>query len=130
MGDHLRKTRLDRGLSQSDIARTLQVTMDTVTGWELNRNKPTAKFAKSIVEFLGYFPFIYDGQSLGRRLYYARLITGKTQKQVSDVIGCDASNLRYIELDQRKPQVKTCQKIQDYINAALAPLQHGSGVTL
>jgi transcriptional regulator with XRE-family HTH domain len=80
LGDHLRKTRLDRGLSQSAVARILNVTADTVTNWELNRCKPTAKLAKSIIDFLGYFPFEVDNLSLGKQLYYARLITGKTQR--------------------------------------------------
>ena len=39
------------------------VTPDTVTGWELNRHKPSFKFAKVITEFLGYFPFKVDGIS-------------------------------------------------------------------
>ncbi|TNE64221.1 MAG: XRE family transcriptional regulator [Bacteroidetes bacterium] len=53
LGDHLRKTRLDRGLSQSELARLLNVTTDTITGWELNRHEPTAKLAKRISNFLG-----------------------------------------------------------------------------
>lgn len=89
-----------------------------VTGWELNRNTPTPKFAKEIIAFLGYFPFINDS-SLGKRLYYARLITGKTQKETAVMIGCDASNLRLIELDQREPQTKMREKIEDYIRASL-----------
>ncbi len=116
MGDHLRKVRLDRGLSQPDVARILKVTTDMVTCWELNRNQPTAKFAKAIIDFIGYFPF--QSTSMGEQLYYARLITGKTQKQVADLIGCDESNLRRIELDQRKPTPKTLQKILEYINYA------------
>jgi DNA-binding transcriptional regulator YiaG len=43
LGDHLRKTRLDRGLSQSDVASILQVDTDTVTTWEMNRHQPNAK---------------------------------------------------------------------------------------
>ncbi len=78
LGDHLRKVRLDRGLSQPDVAKILKVTTDMVTCWELNRNQPTAKFAKAIIDFIGYFPF--QSTSLGEQLYYARLITGKTQK--------------------------------------------------
>ncbi|MCB9284591.1 MAG: helix-turn-helix transcriptional regulator [Lewinellaceae bacterium] len=54
LGDHLRKARLDRGLSQPEVARILQVTSDTVTGWELNRHKPRGKSARVIIEFLGY----------------------------------------------------------------------------
>jgi len=57
LGDHLRKTRLDRGLSQSEIARILNVATDTVTGWEVNRYQPSLRLAKAIIAFLGYIPF-------------------------------------------------------------------------
>ena len=120
MGDHLRKTRLDRELSQGDVASILQVVTDTVTTWEMNRHHPTAKFAKSIIEFLGYLPFICDDHSLGTKLFYARLITGKTQRQVANLIGCDTSTLRCIELDQSIPLPRTRDKVQDYIDDAVA----------
>lgn len=116
LGDHLRKVRLDRGLSQPDVAKILKVSTDMVTCWELNRNQPTAKFAKAIIDFLDYIPFKVDDCSIGKQLYYARLITGKTQKQVAKIIGCDTSNMRRIELDQRVPQDKTRGKIEDFIN--------------
>ena len=118
IGDHLRKTRLDRNLSQQDVAKIIKVTSDTINGWELNRYRPTAKSARLIISFLRYFPFTFEGQSLGKKLYYARLITGYTQKQVAELIGCDASNLRRIELDQRKPMTRICEKIQDFIGNA------------
>ncbi|MBK7407192.1 MAG: helix-turn-helix transcriptional regulator [Saprospirales bacterium] len=57
LGDRLRKTRLDRGLTQPDLAKILRVATDTVTGWELNRNQPSLKHAKAITDFLGYIPF-------------------------------------------------------------------------
>ncbi len=90
-----------------------------VTCWELNRNQPTAKFAKAIIDFLGYIPFEVEDSSIGKQLYYARMISGNTQKQVANLIGCDASNLRYIELDQRKPGVETKRKIEEYFRIAL-----------
>lgn len=119
LGDHLRKTRLDQELSQSNVASILQVNTDTVATWEMNRHKPTAKFTKSIISFLRFVPFTFEGQSLGRQLYYARHITGHTQKQAAELIGCDASNLRSIELDQRSPLTRTYEKIQNYIDSSL-----------
>jgi DNA-binding XRE family transcriptional regulator len=119
LGDHLRKTRLDRGLSQRIVASMLQVDTDTVTTWEMNRHQPTAKFAKSIIEFLGYFPFTLTGCSLGKKLYYVRLIRGKTQWQVAKLIGCDAATIRGIDLEQRKSFTRTSEKIQDYIDDAV-----------
>jgi transcriptional regulator with XRE-family HTH domain len=119
LGDHLRKMRLDRGLLQRDVASLLLVDTDTVTTWEMNRHQPTAKFAKSIISFLGYIPFTFAGQSIGRQLHCARLIGGHTQKQVAELIGCDASSLRSIELDQRSLLKRTYEKIQDYIGSSL-----------
>ena len=115
LGDHLRKVRLDRGLSQPNVADVLKVSTDMVTCWELNRNQPTAKFAKVIIDFLGYLPFKSDGHSFGKKLYFARLITGKTQKLIAKELGCDESNLRHIELNRRTPHGKTKEKIQVYI---------------
>lgn len=111
--------RLDRGLSQADVAKVLHVTPDTVTGWELNRHEPPPKSAALIISFLGYFPFTSDDLSLGKQLHYARLIAGKTQRQAAKEIGCDESTLRLIELDQSKPQPGTQLKIQDFINDTL-----------
>jgi transcriptional regulator with XRE-family HTH domain len=61
-------------------------------------------------------PFTHEGVSLGRKLYYARLISGKTQRQVAAKIGCDESNLRRIESDTRKPGKSTSLKIQRFID--------------
>lgn len=110
--------RLDKGLSQLDMARLLQVSETMVTLWELNRNHPTPKFARRIIEFLGYTPFL-ENESLGNRLYWARLVSGKTQAEVSKEIGVDESNLRWIELDVRKPLRKTREKIEGFVENAL-----------
>ena len=118
LGDYLRATRLDRGLSQPEVAKILKVTPDTVTGWELNRHQPPARLAKKIIQFLGYIPFKEEGVSLGKQLYFARLLSGKTQEQVAANIGCDESNLRYIELDKRKPGKRILIKIQIFIDAS------------
>ena len=121
LGDHLRKVRLDHGLSQADVARILYASGTMVMAWELNRNQPTAKFAKRIIEFLGYVPF-QNHESLAKRLYLARLISGKTQEQVSNEPGVDESNLRLIELGARTPFLKTREKIERFVENALQPL--------
>lgn len=67
-----------------------------------------------MIDFLGYVPFSLDGCSIRKQLYYARLITGKTQRQVAELLGCDTSNLRHIELGKRNPQAKVRRKIEGY----------------
>ncbi len=126
LGDYLRKTRLDRGLSQLQVARLLKVTTDTVTGWELNRHEPPARLAKRIIHFLGYLPFQEETRSIGKKLYLARLISGKTQEQVAIQIGCDESNLRRIELNERNPRKKVLGKIQSFIAASQNKLSNES----
>ncbi|MEO5906284.1 MAG: helix-turn-helix transcriptional regulator [Saprospiraceae bacterium] len=118
LGDHLRKVRLDRRLSQPQVAKMLKVTTDSITGWELNRYEPQARLASRVIQFLGYKPFPEEGLSLGKKLFFARLLSGMTQKQVASKIDCDESNLRYIELDKRTPGQMTLAKIQKFIASA------------
>ncbi|MCB0526096.1 MAG: helix-turn-helix transcriptional regulator [Saprospiraceae bacterium] len=118
MGDHLRKVRLDRGLSQQEVAICLNVTTNSITGWELNRNVPTVRMAKRIIEFLGYVPIYENTQSFEGRLYLTRMITGKTQAQVAKEILVDQTTLRRVELGSQKPVRKTREKIEAFIKDA------------
>jgi transcriptional regulator with XRE-family HTH domain len=115
LGDHLRKVRLDRGLSQPQVAKLLKVTQDTVTGWELNRHEAQTKMVRRIIKFLGYIPFSDSSISLGHQLHQARLILGHTQEQSARIMKCDCSNLRCIELDKRKPRNKILSAIEKYV---------------
>ena len=127
LGDHLRKVRLDRGLSQPDVAKILNVITDSVTGWELNRHIPPPRSAKAIIAFLGYFPFMVEGELLGRQLYYARLITGKTQEEVAAIVGCDESIVRLIERGARHPKGLILSELQTFICSALESGPENSG---
>lgn len=118
LGDHLRNKRLDIGLSQADIARVLKASETMVTVWELNQNEPTAKFAKKIIEFLGYVPFL-EHESLDKRTHLTRLVSGKTQEQVLKEINVDESNLRLIDLGVRILFRKTREKIEQFIKNVL-----------
>jgi len=57
-GDHLRKKRLDLNLSQSQVAKIINVTTDSITNWELNRNEPNLNQVPKIISLLGYTPDI------------------------------------------------------------------------
>lgn len=102
LGDHLRKVRLDRGLSQPEVARILDVHSDTISHWEWNEHEPTVQYASRIIALLGYFPFSFETAPLEKQLYYARLITGKLQIEVAKEIGCDHTGLCRIEQGLRK----------------------------
>lgn len=115
LGDHVRAVRLQKCLSQPEVAKLLKVTTDTVTGWELNKHEPHARLAGRIIKFLGYVPIMEKQTSIGERLRQARQILGHTQEQAAKRMRCDESNIRYIELGKRKPMADTSQKIERYI---------------
>lgn len=73
LGDHLRKIRLDRRLSQPEVARILNVCPDTVFHWESNEHEPTVQYASRIIAFLGYFPFSFESAPLEKQLYYVSM---------------------------------------------------------
>tara|TARA_R110002124_G_scaffold283212_3_gene458959 strand:+ start:271 stop:570 length:300 start_codon:yes stop_codon:yes gene_type:complete len=56
IGDHIRKVRMDRKLSQGKLSRALNVSVATIANWELNRSKPLEINLSSIIDFLGYVP--------------------------------------------------------------------------
>jgi len=102
-------------MSQAEVAAILMVSNDTVTGWELNRQTPTAKMARKIIEYLEYVPFETAKASLADRLCNARMICGLTQRQVATYLECDESNLRLIELGKRIPGKRMLEKILHFI---------------
>jgi transcriptional regulator with XRE-family HTH domain len=58
LGEHLRKKRIDMGLSMPKLAKLLGVgvTDTAIEKWEKNQNRPTEPYRSRIVEFLGFDP--------------------------------------------------------------------------
>lgn len=123
LGDHLRKVRLDRALSQPHVANLLGVTPDTVTGWELNRHEPYAKDARQLIQFLGYIPSLENSESLGGRLRLARQVLGMTQREAAKQMGCDPSTVRLLELDLTRPAKKTQERVLEFCRQAFQVAQ-------
>ena len=58
LGEHLRKKRVDLGLSMPKLIRLLGLNVydTTIEKWEKNENRPTERYRSRIVEFLGFDP--------------------------------------------------------------------------
>ncbi|MDD5695257.1 MAG: helix-turn-helix transcriptional regulator [Bacteroidales bacterium] len=109
-GDHLRKRRLDLDLSQPRVAKIINVTADSITNWELNRNEPQLKYIPKIISFLGYVPTICENPIKNYRIQ-----KGLTQKAISKILGIDPSTLGRIENDTGKRISKAIkEKLQTY----------------
>jgi DNA-binding XRE family transcriptional regulator len=56
-GDHIKLSRLQRKLTQKQVAKLLGVSPFTVLNWEKNKTTPPVQGMPAILRFLGYNPF-------------------------------------------------------------------------
>lgn len=98
LGDHLRKKRLDLGLSQKDLAAQLQVTTGTICNWEMSHFSPQKRFTPRLQSFLGYCPL-----SLLREAR-SKLIQAPKLHGLNDVRGLDSLAAGKIRDRARDPQ--------------------------
>ena len=113
LGDHIRARRLDRGLLQKEVALTLGVNLNTVTGWEKNRLSPMTAQLPRIIAFLGYTPPPYDKipDTLGERIRLYRLTHGLSQERFADFLGVDESTVFHWEYGKHAPSKKLMKKL-------------------
>src|SRR2546427_993871 len=81
IADHLRKRRLDLGLTQKDAAAQLGVDPDTVRNWEQARTEVEVRFYPVLIQFLGYDP-LPEARTRGQAIRRARLNQGLSRERV------------------------------------------------
>lgn len=117
LGDHLRKTRIDRNESQPCVAQKLGLTRtDSLTNWELNHFQPQARFNPKIIEYLGYTP-LYDlaGTSLSKKIQQHLFVNGCSRKELAEKIGIDSGMLSRLIAENKLP-TRPCKKVQKFLN--------------
>lgn len=92
VGDHLRKTRLDRGLWQEHVAAELGVSVGTLLNWERNHTRVQTRFMPKVLAFLGYDPREESG-SLGERIRARRERQGLSQVALAAKLGLNPSTV-------------------------------------
>jgi DNA-binding XRE family transcriptional regulator len=103
LGEHIRKARIERGLLQRKVAEVLAVCEDSVTHWETNYSAPQIHCYTSIIQFLGYYPFSHETDSLSGKLQQLRHCRGYSYKQLGISLDVDGSTARSWELEKHKP---------------------------
>ena len=92
LGDHVRKRRLDLGLTQKEVACRLGVDAMTVNNWETGRREPGPGIRSKLRAFLGR-DLPVQGSDLGAhetpgsRLRRRRLELGLCQKELAGALG-------------------------------------------
>ncbi len=70
----------------------LNVTSDTITNWELNRNEPNLNQIPKIISFLEYTPTINENP-----IKKYRIEKGMSQKELAIILKIDPTTLSRIE---------------------------------
>ena len=106
LAEQLRMRRTVLGLSQRSAARRLGVTGTGFRYWELDRQRPEAKYWPGIVDFLAYNPLPLP-ETMGERIEHHRLLIGWTYKETAKFVGVDKHTvLRWV----RRPDVPLLRK--------------------
>ena len=88
VGEHIRKKRLELGLTQGQAGVRLAATAVTVLHWEKGQTEPPIEAIPGIIEFLGYDPFA-EPTGLSERLRAKRREMGWTIKEAARQLGVD-----------------------------------------
>ena len=110
--EHIRKKRMEVGLFQTDVARMFNVSADCMSYWENNRSEPQLNYYPLIIEFLGYFPWKFDIETLKGRLKEYRYRHGLSYRNFARMHRMDETNVKRIEEGRISPLQKTKDKLE------------------
>jgi len=103
LGDFIRVKRVESLQLQSEVARIIGVTEDTITNWETNRFVPQINLYPAIFQYLGYNPFQHETESIGGKVRQVRNCLGLSYEAAGEVFAVHASTIRTWELGRHYP---------------------------
>jgi site-specific DNA recombinase len=116
IGEQLLKRRLDLKLFQKDVAKQLGVTTDCITLWEKGNTTPQVKHAPKIIQFLGFNPYVVEGQSLGARVKTYRYLNGLSHKKLGKILDMDGGTISRWETGVFIPDGQTQTRLEELLN--------------
>jgi transcriptional regulator with XRE-family HTH domain len=122
-GDHIKRKRLELGLSQLETGRRIGVTEQSITIWELHHSKPRVQYIPKIIDFLGYAPYVAT-DSFPEWLFLRRHAVGLTQKVLAKLLGLDASTIASWERGGHRPVKGSKERVQVYFIVCRSGFAH------
>ncbi|MBS1504328.1 MAG: helix-turn-helix transcriptional regulator [Bacteroidetes bacterium] len=117
VGDHIRKVRVERGLSQADVAREIGVIEQSITNWENNHGQPQIRYYPAIIGFLGYYPFDHNYNLTEGKIAILRHCLGVSYKGLGTILFVNGSTVRAWEQATHSSNRTTALKIDSLISA-------------
>jgi len=116
LGDHIRKKRLDLGLTQKEAAREIGVDDVTLRHWENHQTSPQICLIPRVISFLGYLPYEAPS-SFSEWLLTCRRALGLSQKKLAEDIGVDKSTVRGWESGKHRPKQESRRRIEAFLTS-------------
>ena len=88
IGEHIKRCRLRRKITQGELARLLEARPDTVLNWEKGHTEPPIELMPAILQFLGYDPFP-EPNTLPERMLAKRRAMGWSIKEAARQLRVD-----------------------------------------
>jgi len=105
VGDHLRKRRLDLGVTQRQVAAQIGANVTSVRNWEGNATAPALWFMPGIIRFLGY-RLHTPAKTFGEQLKARRRERGISQEKLADFLRVDEGTVRRWERGRSRPTAR------------------------
>ena len=104
VGLHLKKRRLELGLSQPEVGRIIGTVADAITTWELGRHPPKIMYAPKIIKFLGYNPYPkHETETFGGKVKLCRLLLGFSHRKMAKVLNAHLGTIAHWERNTTVP---------------------------
>lgn len=116
LGEHLRKWRLDHGLTHRDLAERLKINRSHVWLLEGDRHRPTAWLLRRIVNLLGFDPSPVPN-GLPAWLQTARRRLGLTQAALAARLGLDRSTVQKAEQGRGGRRRRTTAILREFVRS-------------
>jgi len=117
LGDHIRKRRLDLGLTQKEVGSRLGVTESAVWNWESGSSRAHFRFYPKVREFLTYELPLPKPLTLGERIKQYRYLKGISQKELAGQIGIDPTTLSRLERNRGRCFPSVLRKVAAFLDA-------------
>jgi DNA-binding XRE family transcriptional regulator len=114
IGEHLKRTRLIRGLTQAQAAAIIGVSSFTIINWEKDRTQPPVEASPAILSFLGYDPFPLP-ETLPERLLAKRRVMGWTIAEAAHRLGVDGETWGAWEFGRITPRLRYLQALEYFL---------------
>ena len=122
IGEHLKRARLIRGLTQAQAGQALGVNAFTVINWEKGHTEPPVPFAPAIRAFLGYDPYA-QAVTLPERMLAKRRAMGWTVTEAARRLGVDEGTWGHWERASVVPLNRFLEQLESFLQRTVHPKQ-------